>query len=114
MKREETDRYTMEILNFEKVAGGKDCFTLCVDRDKGVRLFILDMQNLFDSDFSEYLERLYSESEEEFAYTDSEDQADRVIPVSVAIDMVYSMPEPDRGTLGNMLSAIEDRLVHIW
>lgn len=112
--REESDLYYQESMNIEKRDGENEWINLCVDRDRGVRVFIQDMKYLFDSDFSEYLDQMHKESEPEFAYIDKHDPEDEVIDLAVAVDMAYSLPDPDRLAIMNLLSKIEDRLVNIW
>ena len=112
--REEVDLYYQEELNIEKGNGETEWINLCIDRERGVRVFIQDMRYLFDNDFSEYLERMHKDSEPEYAYIDKKNPEDEVIDLAVAVDMAYSLPEPNRLAVMNLLTKVEDRLVNIW
>ena len=112
--REDGDLYYQAELNIEKKNGETEWICLCIDREHGVRVFIQDMCYLFDNDFSGYLEQMHKDSEPEYAYIDKQNPEDEVIDLAVAVDMAYSIPEPDRLAIMNLLTKAEDRLVNIW
>lgn len=112
--REDVDLYYLEELDIEKENGETEWINLCIDREHGVKVFIQDMRYLFDDDFSEYLEQMHKDSEPEYAYIDKQNPEDEVIDLAVAVDMAYSLPEPNRLAVMNLLTKVEDRLVNIW
>ena len=112
--REDVDLYYLEELDIEKGNGETEWINLCIDRERGVKVFIQDMRYLFDIDFSEYLEQMHKDSEPEYAYIDKQNPEDEVIDLAVAVDMAYSLPEPNRLAVMNLLTKVEDRLVNIW
>jgi hypothetical protein len=112
--REDVDLYYLEELDIEKGNGETEWINLCIDREHGVKVFIQDMRYLFDDDFSEYLEQMHKDSEPEYAYIDKQNPEDEVIDLAVAVDMAYSLPEPNRLAVMNLLTKVEDRLVNIW
>lgn len=107
--------YTQEILSMCGTDGQKKSFYICVNQDKGVRLYVQDIQHIFNNSFEGWLDRLHSENEPQYPYEDTDNLVEfEVIPVFNAIDMVYSSEDTDKGLLCNMLDAIETRLIRIW
>lgn len=114
-KQDDNSVYTQEILSMCIADGREKSFYICVNHDRGVRLYVQDIQNIFDNSFEGWLDRFHSENEPEYPYEGSEDWAElEIIPVFNAIDMVYSSADTDKALLCNMLDAIENRLVRIW
>lgn len=110
--------YTQEILSTCGTDEQGKMFYICVNHDRGVRLYVQDIQNIFDNSFEGWLDRFHLENEPEYAYDDLEEEDQwaefEVLPLFNAIDMVYSSEDTDKGLLCNMINAIENRLIRIW
>lgn len=100
--------YKQERLTFTDSNGVEKTVLFYAGYENGVRVRVSDMQGVFACDFAEYLGRVHEENEREYFGTAE------VVPVPVLIDAVYSLPDPDRGTLFSWLDAIERRLVRVW
>ena len=114
INQDDNSLYTQEELSCSGADEERQVFLLCVSHDKGVRLCVEDIKQLFDDDFGEWLKVHHSENEPEFIYADDENPDFEVITVFDAIDMVYSLDNPDKALLCRMLDSIETRLVRIW
>lgn len=109
-----------EEITFTGSDGQKNTVMFSADYERGVMVYVSDMKQVFYSNIEGiegYIERMHRENEAVYLREDIQDPQDpdfEVVPVSVLIDAVYSMPDPDKCTLFNWLEAMERRLVRVW